>query len=121
MIHQVEQLSYGLKKRLEGEWEKVDVFHLGLEAVQSVENLLFYYNQKSKMKETKLLFDSLPIQTRNQLNVTGNDILEVFDRKPGKWLGDLIASIETAVINGEILNEKEELLFYAQERVPKEE
>lgn len=120
MIYEVQQVIYGLNQRLLGEWKVSDLFNLGLDAVLSVEKLLFYYDQKSKLKEAKERYLSLPIHERKELAVTGNDLLAYLDRTPGKWLGELIQLIETTVVNGQIKNNRKELLAFAKDRIDKE-
>ncbi|EOL44324.1 CCA tRNA nucleotidyltransferase [Enterococcus caccae] len=120
MIHEVQLLVFGLNKRLQGDWQVMDLFNLGLDAVLSVENLLYYYDQKSKLEEAKERYSSLPIHNRKQLAITGNDLLDYFNKKPGKWLGDMIEMLETAVVNGQIANDKELLIVYAKDIIDEE-
>ncbi|MBO0423042.1 CCA tRNA nucleotidyltransferase [Enterococcus plantarum] len=120
MIQEVQQLIYGLNRRLLEDWQVMDLFDLGIDAALSVEKLLFYYGQKSKLEEVKERYLSLPIHDRKQLAVTGNDLLNYFDKKPGKWLGDMIEKLETAVVNSQIKNDKELLLAYAKEKIDEE-
>ncbi|MBO0440964.1 CCA tRNA nucleotidyltransferase [Candidatus Enterococcus ikei] len=119
-IHDVQQLIYGLDKRLLADWQPLDLFNLGLKSALSVEKLLFYYGQNSKLEEVKERYSRLPIHDRKQLAVTGNDLLAYFNKKPGKWLGDMIETIESAVVNEQILNNKEKLLSFANEMIDKE-
>lgn len=119
-IYEVQQLIYGLNRRLLGDWNVIDLFNLGLDAVLSVEKLLFYYGQKSKLEEAKKRYFNLPIHDRKQLAITGNDLLAYFDKKPGKWLGEMIEAIEYAVVNGQIINDKKVLLVFARDMMDKE-
>ncbi|WP_207694996.1 tRNA nucleotidyltransferase (CCA-adding enzyme) [Enterococcus sp. DIV0212c] len=119
-IHDVQQLIYGLDKRLLADWQPLDLFNLGLESALSVEKLLFYYGQNSKLEEVKERYSRLPIRDRKQLAVTGNDLLAYFNKKPGKWLGDMIETIESAVVNEQIPNNKEKLLSFANKMIDKE-
>lgn len=120
MIHEVQQLIYGLNKRLLGDLNAMDLFDLGIEAALSVEKLLFYYGQKSKLEEVKERYLCLPIHNRKQLAVTGNDLLDYFDKKPGKWLGDMIERLETEVVNGQLINDKDVLIAYAKDKIIEE-
>ncbi|MGM0217209.1 CCA tRNA nucleotidyltransferase [Enterococcus sp. AZ126] len=120
MIQEVQNLIYGLNKRLSEELHDKDLFDLGLDTALSVEKLLFYYGQKSKLEEVKERYLSLPIHDRKQLAVTGNDLLDYFDKKPGKWLGDMIEILEVAVVKGQIVNNKERLIGYAKNKIDEE-
>ncbi|MGX7262563.1 CCA tRNA nucleotidyltransferase [Enterococcus crotali] len=120
LIQEVQMLIFGLNKRLLGDWQVMDLFNLGMDAVLSVENLLYYYDQKSKIEEVKDRYLRLPIHDRKQLAITGNDLLDYFDKKPGKWLGDMIETLETSVVNGQITNDKELLIAYAKNIINKE-
>jgi tRNA nucleotidyltransferase (CCA-adding enzyme) len=120
MIHEIQQLFYGLNKRLLTDWKPMDLFSLGLEAALSVEKLLFYYGQKSKLEEVREHYVNLPIHDRKELAVSGNDLLQFFDKKPGKWLGDLIQVLESAVVNGEVENSQSALTMYAKDKISEE-
>ena len=114
LIHEVTELIYGLTQRLAADWQRVDLYRLGVERALSVESLLSFYDMRGKLKETQQLYEALPIKQRQQLAVTGNDLLAVIDRKPGKWLGSLIDHLEIAVINSELANDKAILIEAAQ-------
>ncbi|GGC81105.1 CCA tRNA nucleotidyltransferase [Enterococcus wangshanyuanii] len=120
LLQEVQQLLYGLEKRHVADWQAIDLFDLGLEAVVSVEKLLFYYNQKSKIEEASKLYLSLPIHDRKELAISGNELMKSFDKKPGKWLGDLIQTIERAVVDGQVENTQEALLSFAKDKLEKE-
>lgn len=121
LIHEVTELSYGLEQRLNGDWQLEDLFRLGLDKALAIEKLLIFYNQEGNIEETEKKFSALPITDRKELMITGNDVLAVIDKRPGKWLGQLIDQLEAAVINGEVVNEPQELLAFAKEFVKKGE
>lgn len=120
LIHEVQQLIYGLNKRLSGSWCSQDLFQLGLETAISVEKLLFYFGKKSTLEEVKEQYLRLPIHDRKQLLISGNDLINYFDKKPGKWLGDLLETLESAVINSQVANTKQDLLSFAKDTINKE-
>lgn len=120
MIRDVQHLVYGINQRLENDWQVLDLFNLGLETALAVEKLLFYFGKKSKLKEAKEEYLRLPIHDRKQLAVTGNDLLSSFDKKPGKWLGEMIEVIESAVVNGQVTNNKQDLITFAKDAIIKE-
>ncbi|MCB5950625.1 CCA tRNA nucleotidyltransferase [Enterococcus sp. BWT-B8] len=110
MMHETAELVYCLNKRLEGAWLPEDLYRAGLDRALAVEKLLSFYNLKGKLKETEEQFLALPIKERKHLAITGNDLMTIIDRKPGKWLGLLIDYLEKSVINNEIPNDKEMLI-----------
>lgn len=120
MIHAVQQLVYGLNKRISADLDAMDLFNLGLDAALSVEKLLFYYGQKSKLEEVTERYLNLPIHDRKELAITGNDLLTYVDKAPGKWLGDMIESVEYAVVNKQIVNDKARLLAFVKDKIDKE-
>lgn len=120
LIHEVQQLIYGLNKRLSSNWCPQDLYQLGLETALSVEKLLFYFDKKSTLEEVEEQYLRLPIHDRKQLLVSGNDLLHYFDKKPGKWLGDLLGTLESAVINSQVANTKQDLLSFAKDTINKE-
>ena len=52
---------------------------------------------------------ALPIQSRQELAVNGNDLQEWRNKKPGKWLQQALAAIERAVVYGEVENNKQHI------------
>lgn len=120
LIHSVQQLVQGLNLRLNRDWQLSDIYYLGLETTCSIENMLQYYDRKSKVDQLYYLYERLPIKDRSQLTVTGNDLLKNIDLAPGKWVGELIEEIEEAVINSQVANKKDEILLYAMNKMSKE-
>lgn len=121
LMHDVSELLYGLEVRLNGAWEAEDLFRLGLEKALSVEKMLSFYQHEVNLELTEKKYSALPITERKQLQISGNDLLAAFDKKPGKWLGMLINQLEAAVINGEVANIKSDLVLYSQKFVKKGE
>lgn len=120
MIHEVQKLIYGLNKRLFDEWQVMDLYNLGIDSALSTEKLLFYYGRNSKLEEVKKRYLFLPIHDRKELALTGNDLLAYFHKKPGKWLGEMIEAIETAVVKGQIINNKEVLIAFVRDKIDEE-
>lgn len=120
MMQKVQHLHYGLNQRLSGPWTSLDLYKLGVEKALTVEILLPYYGQLGDVEEVTKQFEVLPIYERSQLIVTGNDLLAYFDKKPGKWVGELIEFLEVSVIYRKVENDKETLLAFAKETFFKE-
>lgn len=120
IMQRVQQLHHGLTHRLKGAWNTFELYSLGLEKALSVEELLIYFGETGNQEAVTKQFEALPISERSQLAVTGNDLLNYFDKKPGKWVGEVIGFLEVSVIYKEVDNEKATLLAFAEEHFFKE-
>lgn len=120
LIQTVQKLVVGLQHRLNNQWQAEVLFQLGLDVALSVEKLLFYFGGNSKLEDVQKQYAALPIHDKSELAVSGNDLLRSIQKKPGRWLGDLIEELLAAVINGQVSNEKEALLDMAHEKINKE-
>lgn len=92
-------------------WDEVSVYHAGLETALSSERINMILNPADhrSLADIEVLYNGLPIKHRQELNITGNDLMDWFGRKPGPWLRQVIEDIELAVIKMELLNEKEKI------------
>lgn len=67
-------------------------------------------NENIHLRELQNLKAQLPIQSRKELAVDGNDILTLFPgKKGGPWVKEILEAIEKAVITGEIVNRYNEI------------
>ncbi|WP_433742809.1 CCA tRNA nucleotidyltransferase [Falsibacillus pallidus] len=99
-----------LRNRAKREWELLDLYEAGLQSAIDVEIVYRVINKQdpeTKMiEEMKLRFESLPIQERGELDVTGNDLMSWRGQAGGPWIKETMQKIEYAVLNGIIKNEK---------------
>ncbi|WAA13742.1 CCA tRNA nucleotidyltransferase [Fervidibacillus halotolerans] len=95
------------KKR---EWTKELIFQFGPEICIRAEHIFCTvrggksFQEGEKIKE---LYQSLPIKSRTELAVTGNDLMAWESKKGGSWIKETLERIERAVIYGEVKNEKQ--------------
>ena len=54
-------------------------------------------------------YDQLIIKSREELAVSGFDLMQWDSKKSGPWVKERLVLIEKAVINGEIKNQKESI------------
>jgi len=66
-------------------------------------------NLDACLKKAHDLYKALPIKNRSELAVNGNDFVALFNKKPGKWLGEMLQKAERAVVQGEVANDEREL------------
>ena len=58
------------------------------------------------------LYKKLPIHSKKDIVINGKDIAKILNKEPEDYLKKIIIDIEKQIINGKILNEKEELEKY---------
>lgn len=118
MIEDVQQLVQGLNYRVDQDllspWL---IFQLGEELTLEVEELMVHLEEEPHFEETQEAMDQLPIKTKQELAVSGNDVLEEVDQKAGKWLGDILNEVLVKVVEGDLENDKESLLTYIRQYV----
>ena len=61
------------------------------------------------------IYAALPIKHLRELEINGNDLLQKFTLKPGKWLKDILSQLEYQVVTGSLKNDAKALLDAAQE------
>ncbi|MEH7117895.1 CCA tRNA nucleotidyltransferase [Neobacillus vireti] len=109
-IREIQQVLIFLGKRQEREWSIYDLYSAGRAVLISTEKLNSVLNgltETDSLSYWLLKYDQLPIKQRNEINVTGTDIMEWFDSEGGPWLRDTLSKIESAILTGAIPNDKE--------------
>lgn len=120
LIHRVQDLVNGLAIRLDRELQRKELYILGLEKAESIENLLVFFNQEPAIKKLQTEYQQLPITNRRQLAITGTDLLHYSNKKPGKWVGTVLDQLELLVLDGDVPNDNQSLLVVAATLVDKE-
>ena len=98
--------------RIHSEWSIESLYNAGIEEVQKVErlyNILHHQNVNQLLPELIDQYDQLIIKSREELAVSGFDLIQWDSRKSGPWVKERLALIEKAIINGEITNQKESI------------
>lgn len=110
-IKKLKQIHSWLLLRIDAQWNEESIYNAGLEIAISCEKVYAsLFPEKSNMiRQITQVHEQLPIKNRQELNVTGNDLMVWLDRNPGPWLRELLEEIEKAVIYGIVQNEKEKI------------
>lgn len=107
-----EALVIRLERGYLNEWE---LFHLGIQFSLEVEDLM----EQEGMKQEHLLvlerYDNLPIKEKEELSVSGNDLIKETTVRPGKWMSEALESALKAVIYQKINNEKQTIILWLKE------
>ena len=110
LSHLVENAVSLYNKRLTNEWTPQMLYDAGEEVVSLVENTRAFFNIPSDEAKYVDLYHQLPIHKISDLAVSGSDVIQHLNKKPGPWLGDVLKETERNVISGTWENTKEILL-----------
>lgn len=108
-IQESSNLLHALSIRKERALTDYELYHLNEQALKDIEHLLYLLGYDTNEEHINR-YRKLPIHHRDELAINGGIILEVTNKKAGKWLGDLIVEIERSVVEGEVENDTELLL-----------
>ncbi|MBW8349066.1 CCA tRNA nucleotidyltransferase [Bacillus sp. IITD106] len=98
--------------RRENEWTHYDYYRAGKEISTVVERVYQTSLGKDILKiESNIehIFKQLPILSRSDLKITGEEILKWYNKPAGPWVKEVIEQIEKAVIHNEVMNDAEEI------------
>jgi tRNA nucleotidyltransferase (CCA-adding enzyme) len=109
-IKQIKSIVSWLDFRLQKDWSKDSLYEAGIEKAQHVEKLYnILHHQKMNQSIPKLMdqYDHLIIKGREELAVSGLDLMQWNSQEGGPWVKEQLSLIEKAVLKGEISNQKE--------------
>ncbi|HEX6922432.1 MAG TPA: CCA tRNA nucleotidyltransferase, partial [Bacillales bacterium] len=116
-VNQIVRLKETVQRIERESWTPLLVYETGLETALSAEKVFsLLHNKQTRFKMIEQVYAGLPVKQRNELAVGGKDLLDWFQKKPGPWVAQQIEAIETAVIDGEIKNNKEAVRAWLQKR-----
>lgn len=105
-INQVKLAMIALEHRLKDDFNRQVLYQVGLQIALDVETVMDCLGYPINFESVQMMYQELPIYSKHDLEVDGDDLQVVLNRKPGKWLGNLITEIETTILSGELANEK---------------
>lgn len=116
-IKDIVAVLLAIRSRKEKEWDTILLYKTGIRIAEMAERvyeaIIESYNSAS-VKQVQLLFHTLPIKNRQEMNVTGNDLLSWTDKKPGPWVAEMLQNIEEAIVQGDLVNKKEDIREWLQ-------
>ncbi|WP_144610606.1 CCA tRNA nucleotidyltransferase [Bacillus cereus] len=107
-----------IRTRKEKDWDTVLLYKTGIHIAEMAERVyeaMIESYENTSVKRVQTLFEALPIKSRQEMNVTGNDLLNWANKKPGPWVAEMIQNIEEAIVQGNVVNEKECIREWLQE------
>jgi tRNA nucleotidyltransferase (CCA-adding enzyme) len=120
-IRTTQAVFMGLQFRKTQAFTKPLLYVLGEEEAILTEELLPYFGLENDITAVKEAYRQLVIHSLQDLAISGHDLLAYFDKKPGKWMKEILTLCEQAVVEQVIPNEKKELLNYAAAAIEKTE
>ncbi|GGH78878.1 tRNA nucleotidyltransferase (CCA-adding enzyme) [Pullulanibacillus pueri] len=106
--NQVQFLIKQFKVFTKKEWDAYAVYQVGIENVRAIERLkkAFHLRGEGQKQCAEAYNERLPIHSRKELKVNGNDLQQWLGRKPGPWIQEWIIRIEAAVVKGQLVNDR---------------
>ena len=120
LIREVTEMVPALQFRLKFEWDNWTLYQLGRELALSVEYLLYYFDREPNLAKIRLLYQFLPNYSLKDLALKGNEVKDHFDYPRGPWISMTLNKLEQEVVEGNLKNEKEALLAFAEDFLEKE-
>ncbi|MDG6126052.1 CCA tRNA nucleotidyltransferase [Lactococcus formosensis] len=96
-------------------WSLESIYRYGLEKALLVDQLKIAAGQDVDCEQAYIYDAKLQIHSKSELAVTGNDIIQTFNIKPGPILGKLLHQIEEQVVNNQLKNDRNKILIYIKE------
>lgn len=112
LIRAVQQAYKGLQWRKTQAYSAMLLYDLQEETITIVESLLPYFGFENQSSKFLAAYQELAIKSLTDLAVNGNDLMQAFNKKGGKWLKEALSLCEEVVIEGTIANKKTTLLDY---------
>jgi tRNA nucleotidyltransferase (CCA-adding enzyme) len=108
LIKAVEKNSHFLTVLNEKSWSDILLYEAGYETAVSVERIrsviLNPNALDNNVKRIEQSLRQLPIRSREQLAITGNDLIHWLNRDPGPWVSKTITEVENAIVTKKLEN-----------------
>jgi tRNA nucleotidyltransferase (CCA-adding enzyme) len=88
------------------------IYQLGVQNVSRVEKLCQLFNIQINLPDIEQKVSEIPIKNSHALEITGKDVMEILDIKPGPKIGEYMAILEKAVVEQTVTNSFKDLQRY---------
>lgn len=89
-------------------WSDLHLYEAGYSTAISVEKIRLILADSShfneRIKGIEYSIQCLPIKSRDQLAITGHDIIQYIDKAPGPWVSEVLNEIEKEVVTKKLAN-----------------
>lgn len=90
-------------------WSDYELFATGPHTVALVEKARLVQTGETEWMALHERFATLPVQSRSEIQASGDDIMAWVDKKGGPWLKELLARLDQAIIEGKVANTQSEI------------
>ncbi|WP_453995473.1 CCA tRNA nucleotidyltransferase [Bacillus nitroreducens] len=97
-----------LNSVLQKSWNKKHLYDCGEECIQQVERILdvLGIRQDGSLYQE---YRQLPIKQRSEMVISGKDLLQWYDKKPGKWVSQVLEKVENGILERQVENNKDKI------------
>lgn len=111
VIKMVQSVRQGLAIRQIRQFSEYELYTLGETSACYTEQLLAFFDLPQDTSVARR-YQDLPIHSLKELAINGSDLMRHFHKEAGPWLKEWLSLAERAVVEGKVLNEKQELFDY---------
>ncbi|MEH7075187.1 CCA tRNA nucleotidyltransferase [Neobacillus drentensis] len=111
-IREIGRVVHFLYRRMQQNWTIYDLYSAGYDVIRSTERTYLVINginEEESIGHWLSVYESLPIKERSEMNVSGNDLMDWFNKRGGPWLKETLLTIEHEILTGQLDNEKEKI------------
>ncbi|MBO1624474.1 CCA tRNA nucleotidyltransferase [Bacillus arachidis] len=111
-IKDIVAVILAIRSRKTKSWDAVFLYKTGLQTALMAERVYQAIIEKydmSAVNQVQSLFNSLSIHNRQEMKVSGNDLLGWTEKKPGPWMAEVLQRIEEEILQERLENEKEKI------------
>lgn len=111
-IREIKEINHWLYFRLENKWDNLSVYAAGKTMMLHAERLLNVIQGRktqASINDLMMLYHSLPIKSKQDLKMTGTELMKVLNRPPGAWIKEMLTKIEKEILEGRLENENERI------------
>lgn len=117
-IREIQLILHYLVRRFETSWSLYDLYTATKEIFVSSEILYLVIKgieNNNSIQHFLQMYEQLPIKDRSEMDVSGNDLMDWFNKSGGPWVKELLFKVEQAILEGNVVNNKKNIKEWLME------
>lgn len=117
-IREIQLILHYLVKRFKMSWSLYDLYTATKEIFVSSEILYLVIKgieNNNSIQHFLQMYEQLPIKDRSEMDVSGNDLMDWFNKSGGPWVKELLFKVEQAILEGNVVNNKKNIKEWLME------